>query len=166
MAHNEILVVLHFVQTVLAFREDEAVGLAVHSFGTQGGSDQVNFLILPLLELFRLVEQLNFDARVFLRGNTFALRSVVVSTRLVVKLTEYRVALSMLHLVFFFQSRELPFDVRVKEGVRISSDERATPVGEQTEILQILHANRWEEFNPVERISKSRDLFFSEANLE
>jgi len=137
--------------------------LTIHGFRSQGGSDQEDLLICPLCELVRLVEQLNLDASVLLRCDTFTLGSVMIGARLIVKFTEDCVAFTMLHLVLFFQCCELPFNVRVKEWVRVCSDERASPICEQPKILQIFHSNRREEINPVQRISEGRDLFFGKA---
>lgn len=80
-----------------------------------------------LLELLRM-QHFQFDQRVFLRADAFAGRSIVVHTRLPVLRREDGVPLTKLDLVSGFQVLELPAYEGVVEWIRVSRDERSSPV--------------------------------------
>jgi hypothetical protein len=82
----------------------------------------------------------------------------MISAWLVINLREYSRSVSKLHLFLGFQGVELPSDERVIEGVNLGSNERSSPVSEEAEILQILHAMWREVMQPILWILEVRNL--------
>jgi hypothetical protein len=108
VAHDEEFVVLHFVEAILALREDEAVSLTVHGLGAESGSDKVNLLLSVSSKRLGEVKQLNLNAHVLLGSDAFSLCAVVVSAGLVVELGEDGVAFAVLDFVVGLEVGELP----------------------------------------------------------
>ena len=81
------LVVGHFVDSVLAFGKNEAVGLSVHSLGTESGGGKNYLLALGHQLLQTLILGFNdsqLDQGILLRKHALALSSIVIGAHLLV----------------------------------------------------------------------------------
>jgi hypothetical protein len=83
----------------------------------------------------------------------------MVGARLAVPLGENRMPLAEFEVSAILQLIELPFNEGVVEGIRICGDEGTSPIGEDTELLQIQFPLRWEKLGPILSILEFRDLF-------
>jgi len=72
------------IKSILTLRENKAVSLSIHGFRSQSGSNQKDIFGGKLLQRFWEVEQLEFDTNVLLGSNTFTLRSIMISARLLI----------------------------------------------------------------------------------
>jgi hypothetical protein len=165
VTHHEELVILHFVETILALGKDKAVGLSVHGLGAESCGNKVDFLAGPGSKGLWEVNELDFDANVFLRGNAFTLCAIMISAGLIVELREDSVALSILDFVVFLQVGELPAHKRVEVGVSVCGEETAAPVSSKTKVFKVLLAMGREEVEPVVRVLEAGDVLVAHANL-
>jgi hypothetical protein len=89
----------------------------------------------------------------------------MVRTGLPVGLGVDGVALAELDLLRLLQGVELPPNELIIEGVHLGRDEGAAPVNKQTEVLQVLHALRGEELEPVAGVLELGDLLLTNSDL-
>ena len=158
---NVVFIILHLKHAIFSFWQNITIGLAVHSFRSKSGSNQIYVFTFKLLfHASGEFQALNLDQGVLLRTNSFTLGSIVISTWLIIDLWEDSGSISELNFILWLQSVELPPDEGIVVWVHLSSDERTTPVCVETEIFQVLLTVRWEELKPINWILELRDLFF------
>ena len=149
MANHEQIVILHLVDTVVTLWQNKAVGLTIHSLGTQSTSNKEDIATVELLHALRKLQHTNLNAGVLLRCDTFATATVVISTGLSFRFRKDRVALAKLDLVIGLKMAELPADKLVVVWVDRRGDETASPIRVDAELLQICLTKGWEELEPV-----------------
>ena len=179
-AHDEDLVGgIDVVRPVLAGGEDEAVGLAVHGFGPEGGGDEVDgavavggLLIEEGLDLAvaGLVvfgrEDLELDEDVLLRADALPLAPVVIGAHLPVEDGVDVVALPVQHLALGPEGVELPPDEGVVVRVDGRGDEGPAPVDAGAKLLHVVDADGGEVVEPVQRVDELGDLFLRDHLLQ
>ena len=163
LGHDQDLAVLELEGAVLALGQHEAVGLAVHSLGTQGGGGEVDILALQGGVVERAVGGVGRDHQqlhdgVLLGHHAFATGAVVVSTHLLIL---HRIDIRTeagADAVATVEDVELPADEGVVHGVHRGGDEGAAPVNRRAERLKVSHTQRREVVQPLQRIGELRDL--------
>ena len=166
VAHHKELTILHLIDTIVALRKDEAVGLSIHGLWTESGRDQVDITTLKLSHALRQLKTLNLDAGVLLWHDTLTLGSVVVGTWLSILLTENGISLAKLDLAILLQMVELPPNEGVIVGVPLGGVEGSAPVHMHSKLLESLHSSGWEEVQPVHGVGELGNFFLTDANLE
>ena len=166
LSDNEKIVILHLVNTILALRQHEAVGLTVHGLRTQGTGDKEDVSLAELLQAVGELQHADLDASVLLDANTLTSSTIVISARLALSLGEDCVALAELDLVVGLEVVELPADELVVVGVLGGSDEVSPPVRVQTQAQEVLLALRREEIKPVGGIDELGNLSLIDAVLQ
>ena len=147
---NEILIILHSEDTILAIRKDEDISLAGHGLRSQSGSDQENFFTGKLFShTYGELEALDLYQRVFLRIDTLSLGPVMISAWLAISFGENSMSLAEFEVPTILQLVELPFNEGAVERICISGYKRTSPVCEDTKFLQIQLALRGEKFRPI-----------------
>ena len=89
----------------------------------------------------------------------------MISAWLSIKLRIDGVAFTELNFISLSQRVELPTNEAIVEGVYLSGNEGSAPVNIHAEILQILHALRGEELEPVLRVLELRNLRLINSEL-
>lgn len=85
LAADEDLIVFHLDGNIVAGRQEEAAGLAVHGLRPECSSNQINFSIFQFcLKSSVKTNDLYFDESVFVRHNSFSRKPVVISAHLFV----------------------------------------------------------------------------------
>ena len=158
------LSIAHLERAVLCSGQYEAIGLTVHGFRAQGGSHQEYLLALQRGELSLQLEHFDLNAGVSLGNHTLSRSAVVISTDLAVQRGVNGRTLAELHATSLLQLEELPADEAVVVGVHAGGDERTAEVGTQTELLEVLHAERGEESQPVLGILRVTSLTYYSLN--
>lgn len=161
---NEKVVVFHLEDTIVSFRKNEAVCLAVHGLGAESTGNKEHVASFELLETVWEFKETNLDASVLLRCNTFATASIVVCTWLFLGLGENRVPFSKLDLIVCFEVVELPANELVEVLVLGGCDKVTTPVSVDAHALQVSLAHGWEESQPVVGVHELRN--FSLGNVQ
>mmetsp|Transcript_11578 Transcript_11578/g.31033 ORF Transcript_11578/g.31033 Transcript_11578/m.31033 type:complete len:392 (-) Transcript_11578:796-1971(-) len=164
-AHVHALLVDHFESAVVTIREDVAVGLTVHCFGAESGSNEIHLLPFEGSKLLREgSSELELDEGILLFFYALSTSSVMIGAWLTIERRVYRRTDTLLDLTQLLQPVELPSHKAIIIGVLVSGDECPSPVHLGSEELQIRHAVGREILEPVFGLSKLRDLFFRHAN--
>ena len=149
LTNHKQIVILHLEDAVVALRQDKAVSLTIHGLGTQRASNKEHVAAIELLHAFWQLEHTNLDAGVLLGRDTLTTATIVISARLALGLGEDRVAFAKLDLVVILEVVELPPDELVVVRVLVRRDEAASPIGVDSKLLKVRHAEGWEEVEPV-----------------
>ncbi|GIX60985.1 PTS sugar transporter, putative [Babesia caballi] len=157
--------------------EHEAVGLAVHGLGAEGGGEQKELLggqhvlegLVDGAQRAQGVKGRVLDAHlnhgVLLGGGAFPLGAVVVGAGLHHRAAKDRGAATEVQRAQLLHARELPLDELVVVRVAVGGDEGAAPVHRGAEALQVLDGQRGEVGEPVLRVGELGDFVVANAHV-
>ena len=157
------LFVIGSKDSVFYASSDKAVGLSVHRFGAEGGSNHEHLPAAGLLtdngfSCGTPVQNLHLHRGVLLRAKSFSILAIVIHARLAILRAVDSVPLAELDLAELVQLVHLPAHKRVKVGVRIRRHEAASPVDTRAKGVVIGDGDGREVSQPVQRVRKLLDF--------